>query len=99
MLDGVTKHWVDGRPKLCFEECGEGPPVVLLHGIGGNKRNWREQQEAIAQAKAKAQELQEVIPDDKTEPELPKEPSDALRLPPVSVGSGVEIRLSAPPVL
>ena len=48
MLDGVTKHWVDGCPKLCFEECGEGPPVVFLHGIGGNKRNWRKQQEAIS---------------------------------------------------
>ncbi len=49
MSDGVTKHWVDGRPKLCFEECGEGPPVVFLHGIGGNKRNWRKQQEAISE--------------------------------------------------
>jgi 3-oxoadipate enol-lactonase len=49
MLDGVTKHWVDGHPKLCFEEFGEGPPVVFLHGIGGNKGNWRKQQEAISE--------------------------------------------------
>ena len=49
MLDGVTKHWVDGYPKLCFEEFGEGPPVVFLHGIGGNKGNWRKQQEAISE--------------------------------------------------
>ena len=32
--------YVDGTPHICCDVAGDGPLVVLLHGIGGNKLNW-----------------------------------------------------------
>ncbi len=33
-----------GRPAIAYTQCGQGPQTVFfLHGIGGNKDNWREQ--------------------------------------------------------
>ena len=32
--------YVDGIPSICCDVAGDGPLVVLLHGIGGNKLNW-----------------------------------------------------------
>lgn len=40
-------HRVDGPPTLACEVSGQGPPVVFLHGIGGGRRNWRRQTEAL----------------------------------------------------
>lgn len=37
-----TSH-VPGTPRIAYDECGSGVPVVFLHGIGGNRTNWREQ--------------------------------------------------------
>jgi 3-oxoadipate enol-lactonase len=37
-----------GEPRIAYDEIGAGPPVVFLHGIGGNRTNWREQLHACA---------------------------------------------------
>ena len=44
----LTAKRVDGNPRISFDEAGSGPPLVFLHGIGGNSTNWREQQSAMA---------------------------------------------------
>ncbi len=33
-------RYVDGSPRICVDIAGDGPLLVLLHGIGGNKLNW-----------------------------------------------------------
>ena len=33
--------YVEGEPRLCMDVAGEGPLLVFLHGIGGNKLSWR----------------------------------------------------------
>ncbi|MGB0577936.1 MAG: alpha/beta fold hydrolase [Alphaproteobacteria bacterium] len=33
-------RYVDGPPRICVDVAGEGPLLVFLHGIGGNKLNW-----------------------------------------------------------
>ena len=38
---------VDGNI-LHYEIAGEGPPLVLLHGIGSNSRSWRRQLEGLS---------------------------------------------------
>lgn len=35
--------FVPGRPRVAYEEAGAGETVVFLHGIGGNRTNWRAQ--------------------------------------------------------
>lgn len=37
---------INGTPSIAYEIAGEGPPVVFLHGIGGNRTMWRPQTEA-----------------------------------------------------
>jgi 3-oxoadipate enol-lactonase len=37
-----------GASKLYYEEYGEGPAVVLLHGVGGNHASWFEQAPAFS---------------------------------------------------
>lgn len=44
----MTQHWVEGTPRLGFDEIGEGPPVIFLHGIGGNRSSWTDQQMAVS---------------------------------------------------
>jgi 3-oxoadipate enol-lactonase len=44
----LTAKRVDGNPRISFDEAGSGPPLVFLHGIGGNRTNWREQQSAMS---------------------------------------------------
>lgn len=36
------------EPFISVDHAGTGEPVVFLHGIGGNKTNWREAMEAVA---------------------------------------------------
>lgn len=39
--------YVDGMPRLACDVSGSGPPVVFLHGIGGNRSNWLRQRAAL----------------------------------------------------
>ena len=41
---------VEGLPRIAYDSMGEGPVVVFLHGIGGNRSNWHDQLPAVAAA-------------------------------------------------
>jgi 3-oxoadipate enol-lactonase len=41
-------HRIPGVPGLCVDLAGGGPLVLFMHGIGGNRTNWRAQQPAFA---------------------------------------------------
>jgi 3-oxoadipate enol-lactonase len=41
-------HRVPGPPALALDVAGAGPFVLFMHGIGGNRRNWRRQLAAFA---------------------------------------------------
>ena len=45
----IEKHQavIDGR-RIAYQSAGFGPPVLLLHGIGGNAGQWRAQLEGLA---------------------------------------------------
>ena len=47
-LTSLTQGWVSGIPKIGYDEIGQGPPLIFLHGIGGNRTNWINQQLAMA---------------------------------------------------
>lgn len=36
-------------PRIAVDHAGEGPLVVLMHGIGGNRKNWRDQMPVLAE--------------------------------------------------
>lgn len=38
---------IDGR-RLAYREAGSGPPIVFLHGLGGNSASWEPQFDAFA---------------------------------------------------
>lgn len=42
-----TLH-IPGSPRLAVEAAGHGPLVLFMHGIGGNRTNWRTQLPAFA---------------------------------------------------
>ena len=44
----VATTFIPGRPRIAVDQAGEGPLVVMLHGIGGNRTNWTEQLLALA---------------------------------------------------
>ncbi|ABQ70555.1 MULTISPECIES: alpha/beta fold hydrolase [Sphingomonadales] len=46
----VRSAVVAGTPRLAFSFAGEGELVVMLHGVGGNRRNWLSQIEALSPA-------------------------------------------------
>ena len=41
-------RFVGRAPRIAVEHAGAGPLVLLMHGIGGNRNNWRDQVEALA---------------------------------------------------
>jgi len=41
-------HRIPGTPSLTVELAGAGPLALFMHGIGGNRTNWREQLPAFA---------------------------------------------------
>jgi len=47
-LDNIKQGFVSGKPLISFKEIGNGPPVIFLHGIGGNSDNWISQLYAIS---------------------------------------------------
>ena len=44
----ASAAFVPGTPRIAYEASGSGPTVVFMHGIGGNRTNWREQLAALA---------------------------------------------------
>ncbi len=40
----TVEHYQNGAIRLAYEREGTGPVVVFMHGIGGNRTNWYEQQ-------------------------------------------------------
>jgi len=40
--------YVPGKPRIAFDRMGEGPLVLFMHGIGGNRSNWHDQLPAFA---------------------------------------------------
>ena len=36
----IASHRIGPDPYISVNECGEGELLILMHGIGGNKRNW-----------------------------------------------------------
>ena len=38
-----TLHYIPGAPALAVDLAGTGPLVLFMHGIGGNRGNWRAQ--------------------------------------------------------
>lgn len=43
-----ARAFVPGRPRIAYEAAGAGETVVFLHGIGGNRTNWRRQVAALS---------------------------------------------------
>ena len=50
MTTTITTERVPGTPGIAFDTTGEGPTVVFLHGIGGNRTNWHDQLPVFAAA-------------------------------------------------
>ena len=46
-MEQFRRGEVPGAPRLAYSETGNGAPIIFLHGIGGNSRNWVEQLPAI----------------------------------------------------
>jgi pimeloyl-ACP methyl ester carboxylesterase len=44
----MAQSRVSGFPGIVFDEVGSGPPLIFLHGIGGNRTNWTQQQHHMA---------------------------------------------------
>jgi 3-oxoadipate enol-lactonase len=49
-MEAMRTIYVDGAPRIAADVMGEGPLVLFLHGIGGNRTNWHPQLPAIASA-------------------------------------------------
>jgi len=45
---GIATLRIPGPPDLAVDVAGSGPPVLFLHGVGGNRSNWRDQLGALA---------------------------------------------------
>jgi 3-oxoadipate enol-lactonase len=44
----AAPYRIPGRPALALDTAGAGPLVLFMHGIGGNRSNWRDQLPAFA---------------------------------------------------
>ena len=44
----ALRHYRNGALKLAYEREGTGPVVIFMHGIGGNRTNWDEQQTGLS---------------------------------------------------
>jgi 3-oxoadipate enol-lactonase len=42
-MNAIKTDFVPSRPRLAYDHAGAGPVLVFLHGIGGNRGNWRDQ--------------------------------------------------------
>lgn len=43
-------RYISGAPRLAADVAGQGPLILFLHGIGGNRTNWRAQLPAFSDA-------------------------------------------------
>lgn len=44
MLEEIERRHTQTRPRIAYALQGPGPEtIIFLHGIGGNKDNWRDQ--------------------------------------------------------
>lgn len=43
-----TTDFIPGKPRIAFDHMGEGPLLLFMHGIGGNRTNWHDQLPAFA---------------------------------------------------
>lgn len=48
MSTEVVTTFVAGAPRIAYDVAGSGETLVCLHGIGGNRRNWAGQLQALA---------------------------------------------------
>lgn len=46
----MKTDFVPGAPRIAYDHAGEGAVVLFLHGIGGNRTNWRAQLPVFAEA-------------------------------------------------
>jgi len=44
-------YLASGRSRLFYEDVGEGPPVILAHGVGGNHASWFNQVPRFSKAR------------------------------------------------
>ena len=42
-MSGWKTDHVPGAPKIAIEHGGNGPLVLFMHGVGGNRSNWQDQ--------------------------------------------------------
>ncbi len=47
-MTDIETIFVEGAPRLAVDRAGSGPLVFFLHGIGGNRKNWTGQIEALS---------------------------------------------------
>ena len=50
LMTALQTTLIGPAPRIAVDHAGAGPLVVFLHGIGGNRTNWREQIEALSDA-------------------------------------------------
>jgi len=47
-MTAIETAFVPGEPRIAYDQAGKGDIVLFLHGIGGNRTNWRDQLPAFA---------------------------------------------------
>jgi 3-oxoadipate enol-lactonase len=47
-MQAYPTEYIPGTPRIAVDRLGQGPLVVFLHGIGGNRTNWHDQLPAVA---------------------------------------------------
>lgn len=50
----IRTELIGPAPRLAVDMAGEGEPIVFLHGVGGNRSNWRRQVERFGAAGVRA---------------------------------------------
>jgi 3-oxoadipate enol-lactonase len=48
-MHGIKTELIGAAPRIAVDHMGTGPLLVFLHGIGGNRTNWRDQLPVFAQ--------------------------------------------------
>ena len=48
-MHGIKTELIGAAPRIAVDHMGTGSLLVVLHGIGGNRTNWRDQLPVFAQ--------------------------------------------------